>query len=89
VRAVSDADNDQAEFAILVRTDCKGRGLGEALMHIIIDYQARRGTRLLFGEVLIHNHAMLGLCKSLGFRVDPGEPDEVVRVELPLRAASP
>ena len=89
VRAVSDADNDQAEFAILVRTDCKGRGLGEALMHTIIDYQARRGTRLLFGEVLIHNHAMLGLCKSLGFRVDPGEPDEVVRVELPLRAASP
>ncbi len=88
VRAVSDADNDQAEFAILVRTDCKGRGLGEALMHIIIDYQARRGTRLLFGEVLIHNHAMLGLCKSLGFRVDPGEPDEVVRVELPLRAAT-
>ncbi len=85
VRAVSDADNEQAEFAILVRTDFKGRGLGEALMQRIIDYQARRGTALLYGEVLIHNHAMLGLCKALGFRVDPGEPDEIVRVELPLQ----
>lgn len=88
VRAVSDANNEQAEFAILVRTDFKGRGLGEALMHRIIDYQTRRGTVLLYGEVLIHNHAMLGLCKALGFRIDPGEPDEVVRVELPLQASA-
>jgi acetyltransferase len=85
VRAVSDADNAQAEFAILVRTDFKGHGLGEALMRRIIDYQARRGTGLLYGEVLINNHAMLALCKALGFRVDPGEPDEIVRVELPLQ----
>ena len=88
VRAVCDADNAQAEFAILVRTDCKGCGLGHELMRRIIDYQARRGTGLLYGEVLIHNYAMLGLCKRLGFRVDPGEPDEVVRVELPLQQAA-
>jgi acetyltransferase len=85
VRAVTDANNAQAEFAILVRTDCKARGLGQALMQQIIDYQARRGTAQLYGEVLIHNHAMLGLCKELGFSVDAGEPDEVVRVELPLQ----
>lgn len=53
--------------------------------HRIIDYYRRRGTRLVFGEVLQQNTIMLHLCKTLGFRQHsiPGEPD-TVRVELGL-----
>lgn len=85
VRAVTDANNAGAEFAILVRSDCKGRGIGRALMTRIIDYQRARGTRELHGDVLAHNHPMLALCRTLGFHV--GEPtDEVIQVSLPLQA---
>jgi acetyltransferase len=84
VRAVADANNAAAEFAILVRSDCKGRGIGRALMNHIIAYQRQRGTGELYGEVLSHNHAMLALCRVLGFEIGESS-DEVVRVRLPLQ----
>jgi len=43
VRLHANADNDTAEYAILVRSDLKGRGLGWLLMQVIIDYA--RGVR--------------------------------------------
>src|SRR3546814_10216139 len=45
VRAITDPDNIRAEFAVLVRSDFKGHGLGEILMHKIIGYCRQRGTR--------------------------------------------
>ncbi len=84
VRAVADANNATAEFAILVRTDCKGRGIGRELMNRIIAYQRQRGTGELFGEVLTHNHAMLAMCRALGFEIGESS-DEVVRVRLALQ----
>jgi len=87
VRAVVDADNADAEFAILVRSDCKGRGIGRALMKRIVDYQRARGTGELHGEVLAHNHPMLAMCRALGFTL--GDPrDEVVPVRLALAPAA-
>ncbi len=85
VRIATDPDNEQAEYAIIVRHDMTGRGLGRLLMRRIIDYCRRRGTRLVFGEVLQQNTIMLHLCKTLGFRQRPmpGEPG-IVRVELEL-----
>ncbi|MET5116838.1 GNAT family N-acetyltransferase, partial [Burkholderia pseudomallei] len=38
VRAVTDPDNEAAEFAIAVRPDQEGQGLGRMLMTRIIDY---------------------------------------------------
>jgi len=83
VRAVVDANNEGAEFAILVRSDCKGRGIGRELMQRIIAYQRGRGTRQLHGDVLVHNQTMLGLCRSLGFAIGPAR-DDVVPVRLAL-----
>jgi acetyltransferase len=87
VRAVADADNTDAEFAILVRSDCKGRGIGRALLTRIVEYQRARGTRELHGEVLAHNHAMLALCRALGFRIGASR-DEVVEVRLVLHGTA-
>lgn len=87
VRAVVDADNVRAEFAVLVRSDQKGRGIGHALMTRIIDYQRDRGTRELYGEVLRDNRAMLALGRALGFTLTES-CDETVTVHLPLQTAS-
>jgi len=86
VRAVTDANNATAEFAILVRSDCKGRGIGSELMHRIIAYQQQRGTAEMLGEVLAHNHTMLAMCRALGF-VLGAMTDDVVHVRLALQTA--
>jgi acetyltransferase len=87
VRVTADPDNEDAEFAILLRGDMTGLGLGPLLMRRIIDYAGHRGIRRLHGDVLEDNRPMLQVCKVLGFKQkrdldDPG----VVRVELELEA---
>jgi acetyltransferase len=67
VRAVADPDNKQAEFAIIVRSDVKGQGLGRALLEKMIRYCRGRGTGELMGQVLTENTAMLSLARKLGF----------------------
>lgn len=90
-RAVRDPDNTEAEFAIIVRSDLKGRGLGHLLLQQLIDHARSRGTPRLVGEVLRENHAMLELARSVGFVPDPRHGDEpghgVVRVALYLASA--
>jgi acetyltransferase len=77
VRISADADNERAEFAILLRRDMTGLGLGPMMMQRILRYARSRGIREVFGEVLSENTPMLKLCKALGFRIkrmldDPG-----------------
>lgn len=85
VRIAADPDNERAEFAILLRGDMTGLGLGPMLMRRIIDYARKRGIREVFGEVLSENRPMLRICEAFGFkkRRDPHEPD-VVMVSLAL-----
>lgn len=84
-RLTGDADGQRAEYAILLRRDHKGEGLGYALMTRLIEMARDRGIGMLFGDVLQDNDPMLKMCADLGFERhaqhdDPG----VVRVELPL-----
>ena len=69
-RAVKDVDSDSAEFAVLVRSDLKGLGLGEMLARKIIDYSRATGTRRLSGQILTENRRMLRLVRKLGFRLE-------------------
>lgn len=84
VRAISDPDNIRAEFAIIVRSDLKGRGLGRRLMEKMISYLRARGTRVLFGHVLAHNDRMLNLAHELGFSVRKSGDADVYEVEYTL-----
>jgi acetyltransferase len=84
VRAIEDADRDEAEFAIVVRSDMKGRGLGSALLRKMIRYCRERGVGELVGQVLPDNRAMLDLVAHLGFRTGRSG-DGAVEVRLPLR----
>src|SRR5690606_24317743 len=83
VRLAADADLMAAEYAIMVRSDLKGHGLGYALMREIIAYAKRRGVGRLFGHVLRENVNMLGMAYDLGFR-ERSLPDDMSVVEVSL-----
>jgi acetyltransferase len=85
VRIHADPDLQRAEFAVLVRHELAGRGLGTLLMQRIIDYARRRGIGEIFGLVLRENRRMLTLCRELGFaaHVDPDD-SAYMHVSLPL-----
>lgn len=83
VRIIGDPDNQRAEFAINVRSDQKGQGLGHILMEKIIRYSRERGTKVMVGEVLSDNRAMLDLAAQLGFK-KVSASEGIVRIELPL-----
>ncbi|MBA3589198.1 bifunctional acetate--CoA ligase family protein/GNAT family N-acetyltransferase, partial [Methylibium sp.] len=70
VRSVADPDNIEAEFAIILRSDLKGRGLGHLLLSKLIAYLRGRGTQRMVGEVLRENQPMRELARSIGMHVD-------------------
>jgi acetyltransferase len=78
-RVVADPDNISAEFAVTVRSDLKGKGLGRMLMNKLIAYCRARGTREIVGEALPQNAPVIGLVKKLGFTVGPVDEEEGVR----------
>jgi acetyltransferase len=83
VRAVADADNHTAEFAIVIRSDHQGVGLGHTLMDKLIRYCSGRGLQRLVGETLLDNQPMIKLARNFGFEVRyPGE--HYVDLELDL-----
>jgi acetyltransferase len=86
VRTITDPDNENAEFAVAVRSDLKGKGLGRMLMARMIAYVRSRGTRWIVGEVLRENGPMLGLVKACGFSMGPTADPAVVEVKMPLTA---
>ena len=75
VRIHSDSIYETGEYAILLRSDLKGRGLGWALMQLIIEYARSEGLKTISGDVLQENTVMLTMCRDLGFEVkaDPVE----------------
>ena len=85
VRIHSDSIYESGEYAILLRSDLKGRGLGWALMQMIIEYAKSEGLKAISGDVLADNTVMLAMCRSLGFEVksDPDEHD-ICNVRLAL-----
>jgi len=86
VRFSADPDNQRAEFAIIVRSDLKGRGIGRLLMRRILDHARNRGIAVIFGDILQENTAMIDLARHLGFVVEPiAESPAIVRATLRLQ----
>jgi acetyltransferase len=85
VRLHTDANHESGEYAILLRTDVKGRGLGWKLMELIIRYARAEGLKRIDGQVLHDNVAMLKMCREFGFSVLDDERDRNVLITtLPL-----
>jgi acetyltransferase len=78
VRGIADPDNVTAEFAIIVRSDLKGQGLGPILLRKLIDYCRSRGIKALVGEALADNQRVIGLVRRFGGAVTHSEPGTIV-----------
>lgn len=92
-RLSCDPDRTWAEYALLVRSDMQGRGLGWMLLHHMLGYARSEGLRRIEGIVLAENQRMLAMCRGFGFRLER-HPEEqgVMRAVLdldPLPAAAP
>jgi acetyltransferase len=81
-----DADNDGAEFALIVDPEWLGLGVGRALMRRLVHEARRRGLGEIWGKVLSGNSQMLEFSSALGAVREsvPDEPD-LVRVRITLR----
>jgi acetyltransferase len=75
VRLMLDANHDDGEYAILLRSDMKGQGLGWKLMKYMIEFARAEGIRKIEGQVMSENSPMLSMNQALGFRIedDPAE----------------
>jgi acetyltransferase len=92
VRLHADPDHRNGEYAILLRSDCKGIGLGWALMELIIEFARKEGLRRITGQVLRDNVTMLAMCRELGFAIDEDRDDRnlfAVSLELPAASSTP
>jgi acetyltransferase len=84
-RIAADPDYTRAEYAILVRSDLQGMGLGWSMMEHLLAYARAEGLGRIEGSVLAENSDMLNMVRDLGFSVSP-DPDEpgLTRVEISL-----
>jgi acetyltransferase len=75
VRLHADANFDTGEYAVLARSDMKGKGLGWLLMQLILEYSRAEGLKTIEGQVLRDNVTMLNMCRELGFEI-AADPDD-------------
>ncbi len=68
-RLSCDPDRSRGEYALLVRTDLQGQGLGWALLQQVVDYAKAEGIGRIEGMVLSENEAMLRMCGEFGFAI--------------------
>ena len=87
-RFFADPDYEKGEYAILLRSDLKGQGLGWLLMQHLITYAKSEGLKSLYGSVLAENVNMLKMCRELGFNVTR-DPDDGTVYLVTLDLASP
>lgn len=89
VHLIASPDRDSAEFAIIVRSDVKGMGLGYLLMERIIAYAEVCGIGRIYGHVLKNNPAMLTMSHELGFTAgEEPESEDLIRVTRCLGVAN-
>ncbi len=74
----------EGEFAILVSHFISGMGLGRHLMLRLVRWARRKQLVRLYGDVLEHNTAMLGLAQSLGFQRETSDSQGLARIALDL-----
>jgi acetyltransferase len=84
VRLALDPDRTRGEYAVMVRSDRIGTGLGLRLMQEIIAYARSIGVKQVFGDVLAENTRMLNMCAELGFERTGSPEPGVVEVTLNL-----
>ncbi len=78
--AASGDIGETGEFAIVIADEWQRRGLGRALMDLLIEGARQHGLRQLVGSILAVNTPMRALAAATGFvmHVDPDDPRHIV-----------
>jgi RimJ/RimL family protein N-acetyltransferase len=85
VRLHTGSNRETGEYAVLLRSELKGKGLGWDLMQLNIEYAKSKGLRRITGQILQENSVMLKMCRELGFEVKTDAEDRgVCNVTLTL-----
>lgn len=85
VRIQQDPENIHAEFAMAIRSDLKGMGIGTKLLQKMIDYTRSCGTQYLVGFTMLENAGMANLARKLGFQVRFNRDDEMIEMKFDLQ----
>ncbi|QYK03032.1 bifunctional acetate--CoA ligase family protein/GNAT family N-acetyltransferase [Shewanella psychrotolerans] len=85
IRASIDPDNTEAEFAMAVRSDHQGIGLGKLLLEKLITYYKANDTEVLTGFTMFENRNMASLAKSLGFTVTFDMEEHLIKMDMQLK----
>ncbi|MFN2123010.1 MAG: bifunctional acetate--CoA ligase family protein/GNAT family N-acetyltransferase [Candidatus Promineifilaceae bacterium] len=75
-------DPQEAEFAILVRDDFQGKGLGTVLLTRLLQVGRDEGIDRVIAYMLATNLGMIKVCKKLGFRFE--REDDLVKAIIDL-----
>jgi acetyltransferase len=84
VGRVHQLSSDEGEYAVLVRSDLKGLGLGNALMDMVLEGARELGLRSVLGLILRENVNMIALCRELGFTFSMTSEANLVEARLRL-----
>jgi acetyltransferase len=76
--------SEEGEFAVLVRSDLKGLGLGHGLMDRLLEGARDLGLRSVLGLILRENVNMIALCRELGFTFSAASEANLVEARLRL-----
>lgn len=85
IRSSIDPDNIEAEFAMIVRSDLQGLGLGNILLNKLITYQRNKGTLTLAGMTMLSNVGMATLAKKSGFKIERDIEEGVINMQMELQ----
>ncbi|KPZ70680.1 MULTISPECIES: bifunctional acetate--CoA ligase family protein/GNAT family N-acetyltransferase [unclassified Shewanella] len=85
VRASTDPDNTEAEFAMAVRGDYQGIGLGRLLLEKLVNYYKDSDTPVLAGFTMFENRSMANLAKNLGFTVSFDMEEHLIKMHMALK----
>ncbi len=79
-RLACDPDHESGEYALVVRSDLAGQGIGSTLMNQLIAYARADGVKRVEGMVLAENGSMRNLVTRLGFTIEsmPEDPGVVM-----------
>mgnify|MGYP006099555187 FL=1 len=80
-----DPDNHEAEFAIIIRSDMKGEGLGKRLLEKVIEHCRAHGTEVLSGIAMLQNRGTATLARKLGFDVKTDMEEGMIEMRLELK----
>ena len=83
-RMTGDANNETAEFAIVLRDDWQSKGLGEQLFDHIMDIARKKGWNRMIAATMPGNVKMINLFKKKGCKVEFDSVEKIYNVVFEL-----